>query len=95
MLSLKKWKCDYAWQPCKYTGLYKFNYILSCGLATEFKLFGLNGSLAEIEKIYGIAINGSEEEKISAATVLCGATLTRGWNIQVITYHPYEFVFPF
>lgn len=39
-------------------------------------------SLAEIEKIYGIAINGSEEEKISAATVLCGASLTRGWNIQ-------------
>ncbi|KAI3805972.1 hypothetical protein L1987_21860 [Smallanthus sonchifolius] len=39
-------------------------------------------SLAEIEKIYGIAINGSEEERISAATVLCGASLTRGWNIQ-------------
>ncbi|XP_023738401.1 mediator of RNA polymerase II transcription subunit 33A [Lactuca sativa] len=39
-------------------------------------------SLAEIEKIYGIAINGSDEEKISAATVLCGASLTRGWNIQ-------------
>ncbi|KAI7755503.1 hypothetical protein M8C21_031677 [Ambrosia artemisiifolia] len=38
--------------------------------------------LAEIEKIYGIAINGSEEEKISAATVLCGASLIRGWNIQ-------------
>ncbi|KAJ9543363.1 hypothetical protein OSB04_023070 [Centaurea solstitialis] len=39
-------------------------------------------SLAEIEKIYGIATTGSEEEKISAATVLCGASLTRGWNIQ-------------
>lgn len=39
-------------------------------------------SLAEIEKIYGIATNGSDEEKISAATVLCGASLTRGWNIQ-------------
>ncbi|KAI3506728.1 hypothetical protein L1887_21291 [Cichorium endivia] len=39
-------------------------------------------SLAEIEKIYGIAINGSDEEKVSAATVLCGASLTRGWNIQ-------------
>ncbi|KAJ0699236.1 putative mediator of RNA polymerase II transcription subunit 33A/B [Helianthus annuus] len=39
-------------------------------------------SLAEIEKIYGIAINGTEEEKIFAATVLCGASLTRGWNIQ-------------
>ncbi|PWA45544.1 hypothetical protein CTI12_AA364330 [Artemisia annua] len=26
--------------------------------------------------------SGSEEEKISAATVLCGASLTRGWNIQ-------------
>ncbi|KAL4558798.1 hypothetical protein LXL04_037000 [Taraxacum kok-saghyz] len=41
-------------------------------------------SLAEIEKIYGIAINGSDEEKISAATILCGASLTRGWNIQLI-----------
>lgn len=39
-------------------------------------------SLAEIEKIYGIAIEGSDNEKISAATVLCGASLTRGWNIQ-------------
>ncbi|KAD2236682.1 hypothetical protein E3N88_41584 [Mikania micrantha] len=39
-------------------------------------------SLAEIERIYGIAINGSEEEKFFAATVLCGASLTRGWNIQ-------------
>ncbi|CAI8615918.1 unnamed protein product [Vicia faba] len=39
-------------------------------------------SLAEIEKIYEIAINGSDEEKISAATILCGASLVRGWNIQ-------------
>ncbi|CAI9288624.1 unnamed protein product [Lactuca saligna] len=39
-------------------------------------------SLAEIEKIYEIATDGSDNEKISAATVLCGASLTRGWNIQ-------------
>nr|XP_043612236.1 mediator of RNA polymerase II transcription subunit 33A-like [Erigeron canadensis] len=39
-------------------------------------------SLAEIEKIYGIATDGSDAEKISAATILCGASLTRGWNIQ-------------
>ncbi|RAL43521.1 hypothetical protein DM860_012662 [Cuscuta australis] len=39
-------------------------------------------SLAELEKIYEFAVNGSDEEKISAATVLCGASLTRGWNIQ-------------
>ncbi|KAK7336724.1 hypothetical protein VNO77_17270 [Canavalia gladiata] len=39
-------------------------------------------SLAEIEKIYEIAINGSDEEKISAATILCGASLARGWNVQ-------------
>ncbi|KAJ7972832.1 Mediator of RNA polymerase II transcription subunit 33A like [Quillaja saponaria] len=38
--------------------------------------------LAEIEKIYEIAINGSDEEKIYAATILCGASLVRGWNIQ-------------
>ncbi|KAL3531373.1 hypothetical protein ACH5RR_010695 [Cinchona calisaya] len=39
-------------------------------------------SLAEIEKIYEIASNGSNDEKISAATVLCGASLVRGWNLQ-------------
>ncbi|XP_027097216.1 mediator of RNA polymerase II transcription subunit 33A-like [Coffea eugenioides] len=39
-------------------------------------------SLAEIEKVYEIAANGSNDEKISAATVLCGASLVRGWNIQ-------------
>ncbi|XP_031101490.1 mediator of RNA polymerase II transcription subunit 33A-like [Ipomoea triloba] len=39
-------------------------------------------SLAEIEKIYEIAVSGSDDEKISAATVLCGSSLTRGWNIQ-------------
>ncbi|XP_045812616.1 mediator of RNA polymerase II transcription subunit 33B-like isoform X3 [Trifolium pratense] len=39
-------------------------------------------SLAEIEKIFEFAINGSDEEKISAATVLCGASLVRGWNVQ-------------
>ncbi|MED6198421.1 hypothetical protein PIB30_066132, partial [Stylosanthes scabra] len=39
-------------------------------------------SLAEIEKIYDIATNGSDEEKISAATILCGASLVRGWNVQ-------------
>ncbi|KAI3742728.1 hypothetical protein L1987_60422 [Smallanthus sonchifolius] len=39
-------------------------------------------SLAEIEKLYGIATGGSNAEKISAATILCGASLTRGWNIQ-------------
>ncbi|XP_057483891.1 mediator of RNA polymerase II transcription subunit 33A-like [Actinidia eriantha] len=39
-------------------------------------------SLAEIEKIYQIAVNGSGDEKISAAKILCGASLMRGWNIQ-------------
>ncbi|RHN45849.1 hypothetical protein MtrunA17_Chr7g0235931 [Medicago truncatula] len=43
-------------------------------------------SLAEIEKIYEIAIYGSDEEKISAATIMCGASLARGWNAQVITW---------
>ena len=40
-------------------------------------------SLAEIETIYQIALNGSEEEKSAAAKILCGASLRRGWNIQV------------
>uniref|UniRef100_A0A803MX65 Mediator of RNA polymerase II transcription subunit 33A n=1 Tax=Chenopodium quinoa TaxID=63459 RepID=A0A803MX65_CHEQI len=39
-------------------------------------------SLAEIEKIYEIAIGGSDDEKIFAATILCGASLIRGWNVQ-------------
>jgi hypothetical protein len=39
-------------------------------------------SLAEIEKIYEIARNDSDEERISAATILCGASLVRGWNVQ-------------
>ncbi|KAF8394464.1 hypothetical protein HHK36_020672 [Tetracentron sinense] len=39
-------------------------------------------SLAELEKIFEIAVKGSDDEKISAATVLCGASLIRGWNIQ-------------
>ncbi|KAB2050691.1 hypothetical protein ES319_A12G005400v1 [Gossypium barbadense] len=39
-------------------------------------------SLAEIEKIYEIATKGSNDEKIYAASILCGASLVRGWNIQ-------------
>ncbi|KAG8389380.1 hypothetical protein BUALT_Bualt02G0223200 [Buddleja alternifolia] len=39
-------------------------------------------SLAEIERMYEIAISGTDEEKISAATVFCGTSLSRGWNIQ-------------
>ncbi|KAL4351458.1 hypothetical protein GQ457_06G029490 [Hibiscus cannabinus] len=39
-------------------------------------------SLAEIEKIYEIATKGSDDEKIFAASILCGASLVRGWNIQ-------------
>ncbi|KAL1356344.1 hypothetical protein HN51_008348 [Arachis hypogaea] len=39
-------------------------------------------SLAEIEKIFELARNGSDEEKLSAVTVLCGASLVRGWNVQ-------------
>ncbi|OAY41668.1 hypothetical protein MANES_09G120300v8 [Manihot esculenta] len=39
-------------------------------------------SLAEIEKLYHIALDGSAEEKSAAAKILCGASLTRGWNIQ-------------
>ncbi|XP_024015208.1 mediator of RNA polymerase II transcription subunit 33A isoform X3 [Eutrema salsugineum] len=46
-------------------------------------------SLAELEKLYEVAVKGSDDEKISAATVLCGASLTRGWNIQE---HTVEFL---
>ncbi|KAL3647904.1 hypothetical protein CASFOL_008872 [Castilleja foliolosa] len=40
-------------------------------------------SLAEIERVYEIAVTGTDDEKISAATILCGASLSRGWNIQI------------
>ncbi|KAK1681353.1 hypothetical protein QYE76_042201 [Lolium multiflorum] len=39
-------------------------------------------SLAELEKLFEVAVNGSDEDKVSAATVLCGSTLLRGWNFQ-------------
>ncbi|XP_057965190.1 mediator of RNA polymerase II transcription subunit 33A-like [Malania oleifera] len=39
-------------------------------------------SLAEVEKVFDIAVNGSYDEKIAAATILCGASLIYGWNIQ-------------
>ncbi|KAL3647903.1 hypothetical protein CASFOL_008871 [Castilleja foliolosa] len=39
-------------------------------------------SLAEIERVYEIAVTGTDDEKISAAKILCGASLSRGWNIQ-------------
>ncbi|KAK4492547.1 hypothetical protein RD792_003359 [Penstemon davidsonii] len=32
--------------------------------------------------MYEIAVSGTEDEKISAATIFCGASLIRGWNIQ-------------
>jgi len=49
-----------------------WNLICFCGI-----------SIAELEKLYHIALNGSEEEKSAAAKILCGASLTYGWNIQV------------
>ncbi|KAL6865104.1 hypothetical protein ACP4OV_016255 [Aristida adscensionis] len=39
-------------------------------------------SIAELEKLYSLAVSGSEEEKVAASRILCGATLLRGWNIQ-------------
>ncbi|CAN6206494.1 unnamed protein product [Urochloa humidicola] len=39
-------------------------------------------SVGELDKLYNIAANGSEDEKTAAAKILCGASLVRGWNIQ-------------
>ncbi|CAM8893490.1 unnamed protein product [Rhodiola kirilowii] len=39
-------------------------------------------SLADLEKVYEIAVKGTDSEKISAAAILCGASLNRGWNVQ-------------
>lgn len=45
--------------------------------------YGFDISLAEIERMYEIAVSGTNDEKISAATIFCGASLCRGWDIQV------------
>ncbi|KAH9309641.1 hypothetical protein KI387_037552, partial [Taxus chinensis] len=39
-------------------------------------------SLVELEKVYQIAMNGPEEERSDMASILCGASLIRGWNVQ-------------
>ncbi|KAL0388671.1 UNVERIFIED_CONTAM: Mediator of RNA polymerase II transcription subunitA [Sesamum radiatum] len=48
---------------------------------------GFNGSFAEVEKVFEMAVKGSNEERITAATILCGASLIRGWNIQEHTIY--------
>uniref|UniRef100_A0A1D1Y8M9 GMP synthase [glutamine-hydrolyzing] n=2 Tax=Anthurium amnicola TaxID=1678845 RepID=A0A1D1Y8M9_9ARAE len=44
-------------------------------------------SVTEVEKLYHIALNGSEEERSTAAKIICGATLSQGWNIQEHVVH--------
>ncbi|CAH9136659.1 unnamed protein product [Cuscuta epithymum] len=44
-------------------------------------------SFAELEKIFEMAVKGSDDEKTAAATILCGASLLRGWNIQEHTVY--------
>ncbi|KAM7257199.1 hypothetical protein ACFE04_012940 [Oxalis oulophora] len=44
-------------------------------------------SLRELKKIYEIAVNGSDDDKIAAASILCGASLVRGWSIQELTIY--------
>ncbi|KAL3812720.1 hypothetical protein ACJIZ3_013988 [Penstemon smallii] len=44
-------------------------------------------SFAETEKVFKIAVEGSNDEKIAAATILCGASLNRGWNVQEHTVY--------
>ncbi|CAM0957186.1 unnamed protein product [Alopecurus aequalis] len=39
-------------------------------------------SLLELEKLHSFAVSGSEEEKLAASKILCGASFHRGWNIQ-------------
>ncbi|GFP97857.1 mediator of RNA polymerase ii transcription subunit 33a [Phtheirospermum japonicum] len=43
----------------------------------------ISGQMPEIERIYEIAVTGTDDEKISAAKIFCGASLCCGWNIQV------------
>ncbi|GAA0139031.1 hypothetical protein LIER_00660 [Lithospermum erythrorhizon] len=44
-------------------------------------------SLGELEKIFQIADKGSDDEKMAAASILCGASLSRGWNVQEHTVY--------
>ncbi|KAK7294927.1 hypothetical protein RJT34_17826 [Clitoria ternatea] len=44
-------------------------------------------SLVEIEKLYYIALNGSDLERPAAAKILCGASLSQGWYIQEHVVH--------
>ncbi|XP_038693797.1 mediator of RNA polymerase II transcription subunit 33A-like isoform X2 [Tripterygium wilfordii] len=44
-------------------------------------------SLTEIQKLYHMAVNGSSEESSAAAKILCGASLSHGWNIQEHVVH--------
>lgn len=62
--------------------MYFSNLITPCKLLNVSSL--LSESLTELEKIFEIAVNGSDCEKISAASILCGASLSQGWNVQVI-----------
>ncbi|PWA38198.1 REF4-related 1 [Artemisia annua] len=39
-------------------------------------------SLGELEKVFEIALKGSDDEKIAAASILCGASFIEGWNVQ-------------
>ena len=48
-----------------------------------FSQFFFHTSIAEIEKLYYIALSGSEVERPAAAKIICGASLSRGWYIQV------------
>ncbi|KAL6619463.1 hypothetical protein ACP70R_034602 [Stipagrostis hirtigluma subsp. patula] len=45
-------------------------------------MFTPASSIAELEILYSLAVCGSEDEKVMASKILCGATLLRGWNIQ-------------
>jgi hypothetical protein len=52
----------------------------------EILSFLVYGRLAELENMYQIAINGADEERAAAASILCGASLARSWNVQVRLY---------
>lgn len=67
-------------KPCILDSSFFASVILPSGIVTELNS-GFDVSLAGLEKVYVIVVNGTDEEKVSAATVLCGAFLTRGWNI--------------
>lgn len=69
--------CNRTWNSCFEDVL----LVVSCQIASS--VISTCFSITELEKLSLLALNGTEEERTVASKILCGASLTCGWNIQV------------